>query len=127
MRSPGKLPTSLLCNDSARTRTSGSRRSVKRQSPRAFRSCPSTTAERARALLGLVPVRPRGQGKNRKKQGVAGLTRAESASTEQFTKQLEAVQDIDALRAIARQLDQERRQLRETLERPAQLTNEALS
>ena len=82
---------------------------------------------RAKALLGLVPVRPRGQGKNRKKQGVAGLTRAESASAEQFAKQLEAVQDLDALRAIARQLDQERRQLREALERLAQLIDESLS
>jgi hypothetical protein len=82
---------------------------------------------RAKALLGLVPVRPRGQGKNRKKQGVAGLTRAESASAEQFAQQLEAVRDIEGVRAIARQLDQERRQLRETLERLAHLIDESLN
>lgn len=82
---------------------------------------------RAKALLGLVPVRPRGQGKNRKKQGVAGLTRAESASAEQFAQQLEAVRDIEGVRAIARQLDQERRQLREALERLAQLIDESLN
>ena len=82
---------------------------------------------RAKALLGLVPVRPRGQGKNRKKPGVAGLTRAESASAEQFAQQLEAVRDIADVRAIARQLDQERRQLRGALERLAQLIDESLN
>ena len=35
---------------------------------------------RAKALLGLVPVRPRGQGKNRKKPDVSELSRAEACA-----------------------------------------------
>ena len=72
---------------------------------------------RAKALLGLVPVRPRGQGKNRKKPDVSELSRAEAASAEQFAKQLESVREPEDLRAIARQLDMERRRLRTLLER----------
>lgn len=74
---------------------------------------------RAKALLGLVPVRPRGQGKNRKKPDVSELSRAEAASAEQFAKQLESVREPEDLRVIARQLDMERRRLRTLLERLA--------
>lgn len=82
---------------------------------------------RAKALLGLVPVRPRGQGKNRKKSPVAKLPRAEAASAEQFSKQIETVRNVDDLIAIVKQLDDERRQLRTALRQIAQQINEALS
>lgn len=74
---------------------------------------------RAKALLGLVPVRPRGQGKNRKKSDVHDLSRAEAASAEQFAQQIEAVREPDDLRAIARQLDMERRRLKTLLQQLA--------
>ena len=74
---------------------------------------------RAKALLGLVPVRPRGQGKNRKKASVSELSHAEASSAEQFAKQIEAVREPADLRAIARQLDMERRRLRTVLEQLA--------
>ncbi|MFN3243417.1 MAG: hypothetical protein ACE37K_18080 [Planctomycetota bacterium] len=82
---------------------------------------------RAKALLGLVPVRPRGQGKNRKKATVTGLPRAEAASAEQFARQIETVRDIDDLVAIVKQLDAERRRLRAALDSIAGHIDEALS
>ena len=78
---------------------------------------------RAKALLGLVPVRPRGQGKNRKRAAINKLSPAEAASAELFSKQLEAVSDPDDLRSIARQLDAERRRLRSLLEQLAAQIN----
>lgn len=74
---------------------------------------------RAKALLGLVPVRPRGQGKNRKKPTVSELSRAEAASAQQFAKQIESVREPEDLRAIACQLDMERRRLKTLLEQLA--------
>ncbi|HEB53201.1 MAG TPA: hypothetical protein ENI87_08110 [bacterium] len=74
---------------------------------------------RAKALLGLVPVAPRGQGKNRKKArtiDIGSLPPAEANSAEQFQQQLERVRDVDTLIAIARKLDEERRRLRALLQ-----------
>ena len=85
---------------------------------------------RAKALLGLVPVRPRGQGKNR-----AAAARAKAANTlgvvtaappDAFSQQLEDVRDIDDLVKIVKHLDGERRRLRGLLERIANSIDEAL-
>jgi len=82
---------------------------------------------RAKALLGLVPVRPRGQGKNRKKGSVSSLPRAQSESSAQFSAQIESVRNLDDLVAIVKQLDAERRHLRATLEAVADQIRDALS
>ena len=82
---------------------------------------------RAKALLGLVPVRPRGQGKNRKKATATGLPPAEAASHEQFAQQIDSVQNVDDLVAIVKQLDGERRRLRAALQTIASQIDAALS
>lgn len=82
---------------------------------------------RAKALLGLVPVRPRGQGKNRKKSDVSDLSRAEAASAKQFAQQIEAVREPDDLRAIARQLDMERRRLKTLLQQLAKQIGDVIN
>lgn len=81
---------------------------------------------RAKALLGLVPVRPRGQGKSRKQAPTAGLGQVRADSPEQFAQQLEAVQSLEDLRAIARHLELQRRRLRTALEQIATQVDEAI-
>ena len=81
---------------------------------------------RAKALLGLVPVRPRGQGKRRKRAANVPLERVRAETPEKFAQQLEAVQGVEDLRAIARQLDMERRRLRASLEQIATEVEDAI-
>lgn len=84
---------------------------------------------RAKALLGLVPVRPRGQGKNRKaaeKPAVKPLKQVESVAADQFGKQLEEARSVDELVQVVKQLDGERRRLRALLEQIANSIDEAL-
>jgi hypothetical protein len=85
---------------------------------------------RAKALLGLVPVRPRGQGKNR-----TAAARAKAANTlgsttptppDKFSKQLERVRNVEDLVKIVKHLDGERRRLRGLLERIANSIDESL-
>ncbi len=82
---------------------------------------------RAKALLGLVPVRPRGQGRARKAQPTPKLDRVRADSPEQFAQQLEAVHGVEDLRAIARQLDLERRRLQTALAQIATCVEDAIS
>ena len=82
---------------------------------------------RAKALLGLVPVRPRGQRKAQKAQAAPKLDRVRSDSPEQFAQQLEAVHGVEDLRAIARQLDLERRRLQAALAQIATCVEDAIS
>lgn len=83
---------------------------------------------RAKALLGLVPVRPRGQGKNRTAKAKAANTLGNYAATrpDQFSKQLDSVQSVEDLVRIVKQLDGERRRLRGLLEHIANSIDEAL-
>lgn len=85
---------------------------------------------RAKALLGLVPVRPRGQGKNRKQPAAAAppatLPPAKASTESQFGQQLESVRNIEDLVQIVKQLDSERRRLRTLLEQIANSIDEAL-
>ena len=84
---------------------------------------------RAKALLGLVPVRPRGQGKNRKpseKPAAKPLKQVESAAADQFGKQLEEARSVEELVQVVKQLDGERRRLRALLEQIANSIDEAL-
>lgn len=82
---------------------------------------------RAKALLGLVPVRPRGQRKAQKAQAAPKLDRVRADSPEQFAQQLEAVHGVEDLRAIARQLDLERRRLQTALAQIATCVEDAIS
>ena len=84
---------------------------------------------RAKALLGLVPVAPRGQGKNRKANKLATrqtLKQAAASSTDQFGEQLARVRNVDDLVQIIKHLDSERRSLRSLLESIASTIDEAL-
>jgi len=84
---------------------------------------------RAKALLGLVPVRPRGQGKNRtaaKAKAAATLGNYAATQPDQFSKQLDSVQSVEDLVRIVKQLDGERRRLRGLLEHIANSIDEAL-
>ena len=84
---------------------------------------------RAKALLGLVPVAPRGQGKNRKTNKLAtrqNLKQAAASSTDQFGEQLARVRNVDDLVQIIKHLDSERRSLRSLLESIASTIDEAL-
>lgn len=87
---------------------------------------------RAKAVLGLVPVRPRGR-----RAAAAGaepataaaprtLKQVESVAADRFSKQLEEVRSLEQLVAVVKELDAERRRLRELLERVVTMIDEAL-
>ena len=86
---------------------------------------------RAKAILGLVPVRPRGA---RKKKDAAAaeartpktLKQVESIEADRFLKNLDDVRNLDELLAAVKQLDAERQKLRRLLERIADCIDEAL-
>lgn len=83
---------------------------------------------RAKAVLGLVPVKPRGTGK----KGAAAplpprtLKQVESVAADRFSRQLEEVRNLDQLVAVVKELDAERRRLRDLLERVVAMIDEAL-
>lgn len=81
---------------------------------------------RAKALLGLVPVRPRGQGKNRRQPASSGLAPAQAGSADQFAAQVDRVRDSDDLVRIVKELDAERRRLRSLLEQISSTISDAL-
>jgi hypothetical protein len=84
---------------------------------------------RAKALLGLVPVAPRGQGKNRKPTKLTPqqtLKQADATSADQFGQQLARVRNATDLVQIIKHIDDERRRLRGLLETVANTIDEAL-
>lgn len=85
---------------------------------------------RAKALLGLVPVRPRGQGKNRtaaaRAKAANTLNSATPAPPDKISQQLESVRNVEDLVRIVKHLDGERRRLRGLLERIANSIDEVL-
>lgn len=115
-----------------------------RAEARGFRIAPIMYG-RAKAILGLVPVRPRGSGKavERKASGGSGKVKAaaiptaapasprtlkqvESVAADRFLRQLEHARSTDDLLAAVKQLDAERRRLRALLEQIADTIDEAL-
>lgn len=95
---------------------------------------------RAKAVLGLVPVKPRGSGKARAAAAAAAaasgeparpslprtLKQVESVAADRFQQQLDDVRNVEQLVAIVKQLDGERRRLRDLLEEIAARIDEAL-
>ncbi|MBL8755975.1 MAG: hypothetical protein JNK15_21955 [Planctomycetes bacterium] len=92
---------------------------------------------RAKAVLGLVPVRPRGQGGKRVRRAAGNaaapvpeaprvLKQVESVAADRFAKQLEDVRNLEQLVAVVKQLDSDRRRLRDLLERIVTMIDEAL-
>lgn len=88
---------------------------------------------RAKAVLGLVPVKPRG-----KKAATTGvkmptpgvpmqLKQVESVAADRFAKKLDEVRNLEQLVAIVKDLDTERRRLRDVIERVVTLLDAALS
>jgi len=84
---------------------------------------------RAKAVLGLVPVKPRGK-KNAMPARPAGapmqLRQVESVAADRFSKQLDEVRNLDQLMEVIKGLDGERKRLRETMERIIDMLDEAL-
>jgi len=85
---------------------------------------------RAKAVLGLVPVKPRGSKRAAKEAAAASAPRAlqqvESVAAARFGKQLESVRNLEQLVAVVKDLDAERRRLRAVLERIVDLIDETL-
>ncbi|MBM3962089.1 MAG: hypothetical protein FJ306_09355 [Planctomycetes bacterium] len=95
---------------------------------------------RAKAVLGLVPVKPRGSGKVATATAAAAaaasapvraalprtLKQVESVAADRFQQQLDDVRNVEQLVAIVKQIDAERRRLRELLEDIAARIDEAL-
>lgn len=88
---------------------------------------------RAKAVLGLVPVKARGTGKAavaaaeaRKPAAPMVLRQVESVAADRFTKHLADVRSLEQLVAVVKDLDAERRRLRGLLERIVTLIDEAL-
>jgi len=84
---------------------------------------------RAKAVLGLVPVKPRGS-KRAEKEAAAtaprSLKQVESVAAVRFGKQLESVRSLEQLVGVVKDLDAERRRLRAALERIVDLIEDAL-
>ena len=91
---------------------------------------------RAKAVLGLVPVKPRGSAKKAAAAATAAaataaasprvLKQVESVAADRFSKQLEDVRNLDQLVTIVKDLDNERRRLRQLLDRIVTMIDEAL-
>ena len=82
---------------------------------------------RAKAMLGLVPVKPRGSGKARKAEaGPLRLKQVDSVAADRFGRQLDEVRNLEQLVAVVKEFDAERRRLREVLERIVTMIDEAL-
>jgi hypothetical protein len=82
---------------------------------------------RAKAVLGLVPVKPRGAAKkNAPPAPPRTLRQVESVAADRFSKQLEEVRNVDQLVAVVRELDAERRRLRDLLDRIVGMIDDAL-
>lgn len=92
---------------------------------------------RAKAMLGLVPVKPRGQSKQAKAKAEAAATAAanaaprvlrqvESVAADRFAQKLEEVRNVEQLVSIVKDLDAERRRLRMLLDRIVTMIDEAL-
>ena len=88
---------------------------------------------RAKAVLGLVPVRPRGS-KKAAAEAAANeapalprmLKQVDSVAADRFTRKLEEVRNLDQLVAAVKELDAERRRLRTLLENVVTMIDEAL-
>ncbi|HEX6812219.1 MAG TPA: hypothetical protein VF384_11390 [Planctomycetota bacterium] len=86
---------------------------------------------RAKAMLGLVPVKPRGSGKAKKiaaaaEAGPLRLKQVESVAADRFGRQLDEVRNLEQLVAVVKEVDAERRRLRDVLERIVTMIDEAL-
>jgi hypothetical protein len=89
---------------------------------------------RAKAMLGLVPVKPRGTAKKAKAEAAAAaqqaaprvLRQVESVAADRFAQKLEEVRNLEQLIAIFKDLDAERRKLRNLLDRIVAMIDEAL-
>jgi len=90
---------------------------------------------RAKAVLGLVPVRPRGSKKEVARASTHEaaapalprmLKQVESVAADRFSKKLEEVRNLDQLVAAVKELDAERRRLRALLEKVVAMIDEAL-
>lgn len=90
---------------------------------------------RAKAMLGLVPVKPRGPRKAKGEAAAAAvvadaaprtLKQVESVAADRFHQQLEDVRNVEQLVAVVKNLDAERRRLRALLEEIAVKIDEAL-
>lgn len=90
---------------------------------------------RAKAVLGLVPVRPRGSKKAAAEASAHEapaqvvprmLKQVESVAADRFSKKLEEVRNLDQLVAAVKELDAERRRLRTLLEKVVSMIDEAL-
>jgi hypothetical protein len=82
---------------------------------------------RAKAVLGLVPVKPRGSAKKAAAAAAPrSLKQVESVAADRFNKQLEDVRNLEQLVAVVKELDAERRRLRELLERIVAMIDETL-
>jgi hypothetical protein len=87
---------------------------------------------RAKAMLGLVPVKPRGSRKAKTEAAAVvaaprTLRQVESVAADRFHQQLEDVRNVEQLVAVVKNLDAERRRLRVLLEEIAVKIDEALS
>jgi len=84
---------------------------------------------RAKAMLGLVPVKPRGSGKARKAAAATvplRLKQVDSVAADRFGRQLDEVRNLEQLVAVVKEFDAERRRLREVLERIVTMIDEVL-
>lgn len=88
---------------------------------------------RAKAVLGLVPVKPRGSkkaaaaGKPAVPSGPLQLKQVESVAADTFARKLDEVRNLDQLVGIVRELEAERRRLRVVLEQVIDILDSALS
>lgn len=85
---------------------------------------------RAKAVLGLVPVKPRSKKADAVRPTPTGtpmqFRQVESVAADRFTKKLDDVRNLEQLVNAVKELDAERRRLRDLLERVVTMIDEAL-
>jgi hypothetical protein len=85
---------------------------------------------RAKAMLGLVPVKPRSKGPKAAPaptyEAPRSLKQVESVAADRFTQKLEEVRNLEQLVSMVKELDGERRRLRNLLTNLVTMIDEAL-
>lgn len=116
-----------------RERPDASYRELKEQCDSRGWKLPPILYGRAKALLGLVPVKPRTSKKEKAAAAAAAappsplrLRQVESVAAAAFSQKLDDIRNLDQLVAAVREIDAERRRLRDLLEKIVDMIDETL-
>lgn len=134
-RKPSKSPALDYAMRELRQRPDATFRELKEYCDAQGWRLPPILYGRAKALLGLVPMKPRTSKKQKAAAAAAAATESkppmrlrqvESVDAATFARKLDDIRSLDQLVATVREIDAERRRLRDLLERIVDMIDTAL-